>query len=38
MSEGSGHEHIARLRWINPGDNTTGENSRAQIVDWIESS
>lgn len=30
-----GHEHIGRLRWINPSTDKTGENSRQEIVDWI---
>jgi hypothetical protein len=35
MEGGQGHEHIARVRWINPETNATGENSRAEMVDWI---
>ncbi len=32
---GSGHEHIVDVRWQNPSDNTTGQSTRQQIVDWI---
>jgi len=35
MTGGSGHEHIAAVRWTNPADNSTGENTRASMVDWI---
>jgi hypothetical protein len=35
MAGGEGHEHIARVRWINPETNATGESSRAEMVDWI---
>ncbi|WP_069770969.1 DUF3892 domain-containing protein [Streptomyces sp. LUP30] len=33
---GSRHEHIVRLWWTNPATDKTGENTRAQIVTWIE--
>jgi hypothetical protein len=33
---GSGHEHISRLWWTNPASGKTGDNSRAEIVAWIE--
>jgi hypothetical protein len=36
LSGGSGHEHIVRLWWTNPASGNTGNNSRAEIVDWIE--
>lgn len=36
MSGGTTHQHIARLWWTNPVDGKTGENSRADLVDWIE--
>lgn len=36
LSGGDDHQHIARLRWTNPADGNTGDNSRAQIVEWIE--
>ncbi len=35
MEGGFRHEHIARVRWRNPGDGATGENSRQEMVDWI---
>lgn len=33
---GTTHEHIASVRWVNPDDRKTGENTRAQMVDWID--
>lgn len=33
---GQGHEHIASVRWRNPADQQTGQNSRAEMVDWID--
>ncbi|MEU7868030.1 DUF3892 domain-containing protein [Dactylosporangium sp. NPDC049140] len=36
QSGGSSHEHIVRLWWTNPSTGKTGENSRAEIVAWIE--
>jgi hypothetical protein len=33
---GSGHAHIADVRWRNPSTGATDESSRAQIVTWIE--
>jgi hypothetical protein len=36
MSGGTAHEHIAHLWWTNPADGATGDNTRAQIVAWIE--
>lgn len=35
MDGGQGHEHISRVRWRNPADGATGENSRAEMVEWI---
>lgn len=32
---GSGHQHIAAIRWRNPTSGATGAYSRAQIVSWI---
>jgi hypothetical protein len=32
---GSGHQHIADVRWGNPATEKKGENSRAQMVTWI---
>lgn len=36
MSGGTTHQHIERLWWKNPADGTTGNNSRAELVAWIE--
>jgi len=36
LSGGTGHEHIVRLWWTNTYDGSTGDNSRAEIVSWIE--
>lgn len=36
MEGGPGHEHIACVRWVNSETKKTGENSRAEMVDWIE--
>lgn len=33
---GTGHEHISHLWWTNPASGQDGDNSRAQLVDWIE--
>ncbi len=33
---GQGHEHITHLWWTNPASGMTGDNTRAQIVAWIE--
>jgi hypothetical protein len=33
---GAGHEHIIRLWWTDPASGKTGDNSRVQIVSWIE--
>lgn len=35
-SGGSSHEHITDVQWRNPQDNTSGTNTRAQIVEWIQ--
>ncbi|WP_433591339.1 DUF3892 domain-containing protein [Nocardia sp. CA-145437] len=35
LEGGTTHEHIQRLRWINPATSKTGENTRADIVAWI---
>ena len=34
--EGTGHQHIAAVRWRNPNTGANGENTRTQMVDWIE--
>ena len=36
MNGGSGHEHIASVRWQNPQNATTETSTREVIVDWIE--
>ncbi|HWU31705.1 MAG TPA: DUF3892 domain-containing protein [Marmoricola sp.] len=36
LSGGSGHEHITRLWWTGPADGKTGDNTRAELVAWIE--
>lgn len=36
MSGGEGHEHIAHLWWTDPADGKTGDNTRAELVSWIE--
>jgi hypothetical protein len=36
LSGGTTHQHIVRLWWTNPSTNETGDNSRAEIVSWIE--
>ncbi|MFD0882970.1 DUF3892 domain-containing protein [Streptosporangium algeriense] len=33
---GNGHEHISRLWWVNSGSGENGENSREEIIAWIE--
>jgi len=36
LSGGTGHEHIAHLWWTNPGTSKSGDNTRAELVNWIE--
>lgn len=36
LSGGITHQHIVRLWWVNPSTGETGDNTRAQLVDWIE--
>ena len=36
MEGGTQHEHIASVRWRNPADGKTGQNSRQEMVDWIK--
>ena len=36
LSGGTSHEHIIHLWWTNPSDGSNGDNSRAQIVAFIE--
>ena len=37
LSGGTTHQHIVRLWWTDPATNEAGDNSRAEIVSWIES-
>ncbi|MBC6450866.1 DUF3892 domain-containing protein [Actinokineospora xionganensis] len=36
LTGGEGHEHITRLWWINPANSKSGDNSRAELVAWIQ--
>ena len=36
LQGGNGHEHIVHLWWTNPANSKSGDNSRAQLVAWIE--
>ena len=36
LSGGTTHEHITHLWWTNPPSGTSGDNTRAEIVAWIE--
>jgi hypothetical protein len=36
QSGGTSHQHIVHLWWTNPSTGTIGDNSRAEIVDWLE--
>ena len=36
MVGGQLHQHIAEVRWRNPADNATGQNTRETMVDWIK--
>ena len=36
MSDGSRHEHIASVMWLNPETGKTGQNLKADMVEWIE--
>ena len=33
---GTGHEHIAGVRWRNPSDQNTGDSTTAVMVKWID--
>ncbi|MFC8298495.1 DUF3892 domain-containing protein [Micromonospora orduensis] len=37
LSGGTTHQHITRLWRTNPSMSATGDNSRSEIVSWIES-
>jgi len=36
LPAGTMHQHIVRLWWTNPSSSETGDNSRAELVAWIE--
>ena len=36
LTGGATHQHITHLWWTNPADGRTGDNTRADIVSWIE--
>lgn len=36
LTGGQSHEHISHLWWTNPADGKTGDNTRSQLVEWIE--
>ncbi|MEX3755790.1 DUF3892 domain-containing protein [Mycobacteroides abscessus] len=36
LSGGTNHQHIVRLWWTNPATSESGNNSRAEIITWIE--
>ncbi|WP_433081602.1 DUF3892 domain-containing protein [Dactylosporangium sp. CA-052675] len=36
LEGGNTHEHITRLKWYDPADGRIDDNSRAEIVAWIE--
>lgn len=37
LTGGTAHEHISHLWWSDPGTGKAGDNSRGEIVAWIES-
>lgn len=36
LSGGTQHEHITRLWWVNPSNSKSGDDTRAELVAWIE--
>jgi hypothetical protein len=36
LTGGQGHEHISHLWWTNPANGKSGDNTRSQLVEWIE--
>lgn len=34
-TNGTSHEHIARVRWTNPSTNASDDSTRQGMVDWI---
>lgn len=35
LSGGTSNKHIVGVKWISNDDNTIGENSTQEIVDWL---
>jgi hypothetical protein len=36
LAGGTTHQHIVRLWWTDPASGVSGDNSRAEMVGWIE--
>jgi hypothetical protein len=36
LSGGSGHEHITDVKWQQPSDGSVGQDTKAEMVDWIK--
>ncbi|MFB7289871.1 DUF3892 domain-containing protein [Actinacidiphila glaucinigra] len=36
LEGGDKHEHIASVRWENPATGNTGQNTKAQMVNWLD--
>ncbi len=36
VDQGTAHEHIDKLRWVNTATSETGESTRTQMVNWIK--
>jgi len=36
QEDGSSHEHITSVKWRNPSTGDTGQNTKAEMVDWIK--
>ncbi|MEU3862983.1 hypothetical protein AB0F03_37890 [Streptomyces sp. NPDC028722] len=36
LSGGTTHQHITRLWWTNPETTKSGDNTRAELVTWIQ--
>jgi hypothetical protein len=37
LTGGNTHQHITRLWWTNPANGESGDNTRSEIVAWIQS-
>lgn len=35
MAGGTQHQHIASVKWTDPGDGGAGESTRQEMVEWI---